>query len=64
MHLREHLTPPASQSSEKTWADVSGRIDGIARIKAHRQADDQNDKPHGEGLQPLGDGVVVWIHNS
>ena len=63
-HLRENCAAPASHSGENTWPDVSGRVDSIARVEAHRQSNDQNHKSHSEGLQTLGDGVVVWIHNS
>lgn len=64
VHLRKDFTPPSSHSGKNTWSEVSGRIDSIARIKAHSQSNDQNHKPYSEGLQALGDGVVVWIHNS
>lgn len=63
MHLRENPTSPAGYSGKKTWSKVSGRIDSIARIKAHGQTNDQNHKSHSERLQPLWDGVVVWIHD-
>jgi len=64
LRLRENFAAPPGDGGEKTWSEVSGGIDGIAGVEAHRQADDQNHKSHSEGLQSLGDGVVVWIHNS
>lgn len=64
MHLRENTGSPASHSGEKSRAKVSGGVNGVAGIEAHRQADDQDHKSNSEGLQSLGDGVVVWIHDS
>ena len=60
---REDLHAPASHRSEDTWPQIPGWVDGVARVKAHRQSNDQNHKAHSEGLKPLGYGVVVWIHN-
>lgn len=59
----EDLHAPARHGSENTWAQVPGWVDSIARVEAHGQADDQDYEAHGEGLESLGDGVVVRIHN-
>lgn len=64
MHLRENTGSPASHSGEKSRAKISGRVNSVAGVEAHRQADDQDHKSNSEGLQSLGDGVVVWIHDS
>lgn len=64
MHLRENFNAPPGHGSENTWSEVSGRIDSITWVEAHRQANDQNHKSHSEGLQPLRYGVVVRVHNS
>lgn len=62
-HLRENFWTPASNSSENTWSQVSGRVDSVTRVETHWQSNDQNHKSHSEGLQALGDGVVIRIHN-
>lgn len=62
--LREHLRAPAGNGSEKAWSQVTSWVDGVARVETHGEADHQDSKAHGEGLQALGDGVVVGVHNS
>lgn len=62
--LREDTGSPACYRCEDSWAEVSGWVDGVAGVKAHGQANDQNHKANGEGLQSLRDGVVVRIHDS
>lgn len=62
--LREDASSPACYRSEESRAEVSGWVDGVAGVKAHRQADDQDHEAHSEGLQSLRDGVVVRIHDS
>lgn len=64
MRLRENTGSPAGHSGEKSWAEVSGRVNSVAGVEAHRQADDQDHKSDSEGLQSLWDGVVIWIHDS
>lgn len=62
--LREDARSPACYSSEESRAEVSGWVDSVARVKAHRKANDQDHKANSEGLQSLRDGVVVRIHDS
>lgn len=62
--LRENVKAPPSHWCKKTWPKVPGRVNGVARVEAHGQSNDQNHKAHSEGLQSLGDGVVVGIHDS
>lgn len=62
--LREHLRAPACNGGEEAWSQVTCWVDGIAGVEAHGQANHQDSKAHGEGLQALGDGVVVGVHNS
>lgn len=62
--LREDTRPPACDRCEEPWAEVSGWVDSVARVKAHGQANDQNHEADSEGLQSLRDGVVVRIHDS
>ena len=61
--LREHLRAPAGYGSEEARSQVTCRVDGIAGVKTHGEADDQDDEAHGEGLQALGDGVIVRVHD-
>lgn len=63
MYLREDFRAPASQSSEKTRAKVTGRVDSIARIEAHGGPNDQDHKAHSEGFQASGDRVVIGVNN-
>lgn len=61
--LREDAGSPACHGCEDSRAEVSGWVDGVARVEAHRQANDQNHEANSEGLQSLRDGVVVRIHD-
>ena len=58
---RENLSAPACKCREGARSEVPGWVDGVARVEAHRQADDQHHKAYGEGLQALRDRIVVWI---
>lgn len=64
LHLRENAGAPPGYWCKKPWPKVPGGVDSIARVEAHGQPNNQNHKPHGEGLQALRDGVVVGIHDS
>lgn len=63
VNLREHASSPACYRSEESWAEVSGWVDSVARVKTHGKANDQDNKANCEGLQSLRDGVVVRIHD-
>lgn len=62
--LREHLWAPAGNGSEEARSQVTRWVDSVAGVETHGEADHQNSKAHSEGLQALGDGVVVGVHNS
>lgn len=62
--LREDTGSPACYRCEDSRAEVSGRVDSVARVKAHRQSNDQDHKANSKSLQSLRDRVVVRIHDS
>lgn len=64
LHLRENVGTPPGHCCKKTWPEVPGGVNSIAGVEAHGQSNDQNHKAHSEGLQSLGDGIVVGIHDS
>lgn len=64
LNLRENVGAPPSYRCKNTGPKVPGGVNGITRVEAHGQSNDQNHKAHSEGLQSLGDGVVVGIHDS
>lgn len=57
----ENLPAPACKSREDAWPEVPGWVDGVARVEAHRQADDQHHEAYSEGLQAWRDRTVAWI---
>lgn len=59
LNSRENFTPPACQSREDARPQIPGRVDSVAAVEAHRQADDEHRQSHGERLQASGDRVVV-----
>lgn len=61
-YLRKHLWSPSCDGGEQTRPQVTSRVDGIAGVEAHGQADDQDGKANGEGLQALRNGVVMGVH--
>lgn len=56
---RENFAPPACQSREDARPQIPGRVDSVAAVEAHRQADDKHRQAHSERLQASGDWVVV-----
>lgn len=59
---RENLPAPACKSREDARSEVPGWVDGVARVEAHRQADDQHHEAYSERLQAWRDQTVVWIN--
>lgn len=61
LYSRENLRTPACESREEARSQVPGRVDSIAGVEAHGQADDQHHEADSEGLQTSRDWVVVWV---
>lgn len=61
MHLRENFTPPTCQCREDARPQIPGRVDSVATVEAHRQADDEHHQAHSERLQASRDWLVVRV---
>lgn len=61
VYSHENFAPPACKSREDARPQVPGRVDSVATVEAHGQADDQHHQAHSECLQISGDWIVVGV---
>lgn len=49
-YSRKNFSTPACKSREDSRSQVPGWVDSVARVEAHRQANDQHHEAHSECL--------------
>lgn len=62
LYSRENFSTPACKSCEDARSQVPGWVDSIARVEAHRQANDQHHEAYSEWLQTSWDWIVVGVN--
>lgn len=54
-HSHENIISPADKEGEQTRPEIPGRVDGVATVGAHRDADNQHYWSHEGRLETVGD---------
>lgn len=63
MYSRENFVPPTCQRREDARPQIPGRVDSVAAVEAHGQADDDHHQAHSQRLQASRDWVVVRVYD-
>lgn len=61
--LPEDLHPPASHGSEEAGPQVPGRVERVAAVQPHGDADGHDDQADGQRLHAFGGTDVPAIHD-